>query len=275
MKIMAARSLPLPALTDVFNAGFSEYVVPMRMTESALAEHLDVNGIDLDCSRVLADRHADPPVAFALIARRNDEAWVAGMGVAPGFRGRGLGERVLRAGLEAAAERGCKVVWLEVITTNPRAIALYAKLGFERVRDLAVWSLPARPGVGSAGRAVGASDAHAWIAAHRQCREPWQRADPALERHLARGTDVRGLDVERDNATVAAVLLRSQGETASVIQIAAVDEHAATEALAAAVAGHEDLRVSNVPVDDGLSAALTSLGARELLRQHELCLRLY
>ena len=39
------------------------------MTEAALAEHLDVNGIDLGCSQVLADPDADPPGAFALIAR--------------------------------------------------------------------------------------------------------------------------------------------------------------------------------------------------------------
>jgi predicted N-acetyltransferase YhbS len=248
--------------------------VPTEMTAAALAEHLDVNGIDLDCSRVLAEPDAGPPVAFALIARRDHEAWVGGMGTAPGFRGRGLGEHVLRAGVDAARERGCGAVWLEVITTNTPAIALYEKHGFRRVRDLAVWSLPPRPEVGSAARAVSAGDAHAWIAAHRQCREPWQRADPVLERHLARGTDVHGLDVERDGATVAAVLLRSQGETASVVQIAAVDERAAIEALAAAVAGHEDLRVSNVPVDDRLSGALASLGAGELSSQHELCLRL-
>ena len=175
MEITAARSITMSALTNVFNSGFSEYVVPMQMAEAALAEHLDVNGIDLGCSQVLADPDEDPPVAFALIARRGSEAWVGGMGTAPSHRGRGLGERVLRAGTEAAGKHGCGVVWLEVITTNRAAIALYEKLGFERVRDLIVWSLPASAlgAAPSGAREVELALAHDWIVAHRSSREPW------------------------------------------------------------------------------------------------------
>ena len=50
---------------------------------------------------------------------------------------------------EEARARGVAHVWLEVIVENRPAIALYERLGYELVRDLEVWSLPAarrRPG---------------------------------------------------------------------------------------------------------------------------------
>ena len=273
MEITAARSLTLSALTGVSNAGFSEYVVPMQMTEAALAEHLDVNAIDLGCSQVLADPDQDPPVAFALIARRADEAWVGGVGTAPACRGRGLGERVLRAGVNAAAERGCGVVWLEVITTNRAAIALYEKLGFDHVRDLIVWSLPApaTPDAPPGARQVELMPAHDWIAAHRATREPWQRSDGALARQADRGDRLHAWVVERGGDIVAAAIVRDRDATAAVMQIATLDDAAAADAVRAAVRSHEDLRLANASVDEAASRALGALGARERLLTRRRC----
>lgn len=44
--------------------------------------------------------------------------------------GRGVGAALMRAVLEAAAERECDVVWLDVWSKNPRGIAFYSKWGF-------------------------------------------------------------------------------------------------------------------------------------------------
>jgi len=52
------------------------------------------------------------------------------MGVLAPWRGRGLGERLIRAALDAARERGFEKVELSVYATNPRARALYEKVGF-------------------------------------------------------------------------------------------------------------------------------------------------
>ena len=40
-----AGSLPLTALTDLFNAGYSDYLVPLRLDEAAFRDHVTVNDI--------------------------------------------------------------------------------------------------------------------------------------------------------------------------------------------------------------------------------------
>ncbi len=58
---LPATALELPALAELFSAAFSDYAVPMRMDEHALREHVEANGIALDCSRVLVE---EQPVAL-------------------------------------------------------------------------------------------------------------------------------------------------------------------------------------------------------------------
>lgn len=55
---------------------------------------------------------------------------VLGMGLLPDYRGRGLGERLLRTTLDAARVRGFERVSLTVYGRNTRAAALYRKVGF-------------------------------------------------------------------------------------------------------------------------------------------------
>jgi ribosomal protein S18 acetylase RimI-like enzyme len=57
-------------------------------------------------------------------------AFVDELFVLPESRGAGLGERALRSALGAARELGVTAVQLEVEKANPRAAALYLRLGF-------------------------------------------------------------------------------------------------------------------------------------------------
>ena len=262
MHVLPADTLEPSALRELFNAGFSDYLVPMQLDAAMFAEHVRVNDIDLGCSRVVVDDH---PVAFALVARRGEAAWIGGMGTAPSHRRRGLGERALVAGLEAAREHGCTEAWLEVIDGNARAIALYEKLGFAVTRDLIVWALPPRAGAPPASRSVEPEQAQAWIAARRPSPEPWQRADESV----AKLAPLRGLVVERGGA----VVLRERPEAVGVLQIAAADAGAAADVLLAA-AGGRALRLSNAPAGEPASQALGDLGAEVAGRQHEMRLAL-
>jgi len=53
-----------------------------------------------------------------------------GMGLHPDYRGRGLGERVLRAALDTARAAGFERIELSVYGRNTRAAALYRRVGF-------------------------------------------------------------------------------------------------------------------------------------------------
>jgi len=53
-----------------------------------------------------------------------------GMGLLPGYRGRGIGERLIRAAVDAARAAGMERIELSVYGRNERAAALYRKVGF-------------------------------------------------------------------------------------------------------------------------------------------------
>ncbi len=54
-----------------------------------------------------------------------------GMGIRSGYRGQGIGSRLMEWSLNAAWSKGLTRVDLEVFTTNSPAIALYEKFGFQ------------------------------------------------------------------------------------------------------------------------------------------------
>jgi RimJ/RimL family protein N-acetyltransferase len=54
-----------------------------------------------------------------------------GMGVADGFRGRGIGRMLLSRAIEHCWEMGLKRIELEVFVNNARAITLYEHMGFQ------------------------------------------------------------------------------------------------------------------------------------------------
>jgi GNAT superfamily N-acetyltransferase len=267
--LVSADSLSLGDLVRVFNLGFTDSLVPMVMDEAGLADHIACNDIDLACSRVAVDID---PVGFALAARRGTEAWIGGMGIAPAYRQGGLGARTLRAAIDAVAAQGVATVWLEVLEGNAPAIALYERLGFERARHLDVWALapdPERTAVEHRGLDVDA--AHAWIAARRGAREPWQRADASIVRMRERGRPLVGVAVRRGDELVGAAICLSDGAMVRVLQIAAVDRAAARDLIVAA-AGRVTLRLANVPSGGLSSGVLGELGAELSVSQHEMCL---
>ena len=88
------------------------------------------------------------------------EAHITTLAVAPEHRRRGIGERLLAALLEAAADMGATRVTLEVRESNAEARALYDKYGFQAVAYMrgyypdtgedavVMWLHPAPPAAG-------------------------------------------------------------------------------------------------------------------------------
>lgn len=61
--------------------------------------------------------------------------YVAHLGVAADCRGRGIGAALVRELLATGRSKGCKVAALDVAVTNPRALALYERIGFKVVKE--------------------------------------------------------------------------------------------------------------------------------------------
>ncbi len=271
MNLRPASEFDVAALTELFNAGFSGYLVSMRLSEAAFCDHVALYDIDLGLSRVVVD---DGPVAFALIGRRGQTGWIGGMGTTPSHRRRGLGEEALVSAIRATAASGCVEIGLEVLVGNKPAIQLYTKLGFEIVRDLSVWSLsPTSRRTNASTETVDIGSAQLWIAAHRESPEPWQRADETLAALKSRGAHLGGLVSKRDDEILAAAVIHERPEAVTVLQIAASDEDSARKLLLAAARSGRPLRLSNVPIDEPASEAIKLLGAGHVANQHEMALR--
>jgi ribosomal protein S18 acetylase RimI-like enzyme len=259
VKLVPASTLSLPELTALFNAGYEGYPASVRFDEPAFGRHLSRNDVDLDVSRVAV---TDAAAAFALIARRGSDAWVAGMGSVPAARRRGLGERTLTAALQAAALAGTTTVWLEVLDENQAARALYDKLGFAPTRRLVVFTLSGRTSRTSAWQPMTLDAAHAWIVAHRDSREPWQRADESLRHVRTEIGRLTAIATERDGELTAAVIFAEDSTSISILQIVARDRAAAVSALRA-VAGTSagcPVRLVNIAADGTIADAAGDVG---------------
>jgi RimJ/RimL family protein N-acetyltransferase len=64
--------------------------------------------------------------------REDRHAGVFGIAILDGFRGVGIGEKMVGAALDEARRIGIQLVELDVFSTNAAAIRLYEKMGFEK-----------------------------------------------------------------------------------------------------------------------------------------------
>ena len=60
---------------------------------------------------------------------KDPELWINEVAVAPEYRGRGLGKRLIQALLQLAGELGCREAWVLTEADNNAAQALYASAG--------------------------------------------------------------------------------------------------------------------------------------------------
>lgn len=112
----------MDVMTGAFDPAFGE-----AWTLSQLAGVMTMPGSWLTLARLDA-----APLGFALVRSVLDECELLLLAVHPAWRGRGLGEGLLRTVLVAARRRGVRSMNLEVRSSNI-AINLYEKIGFEYV----------------------------------------------------------------------------------------------------------------------------------------------
>ncbi len=94
-------------------------------------------GIMRDCLQtgyaMWVQERAGEIVGYGVLSIAVGEAHVLNLCTAPGHEGEGLGRRMLQALLRVARGGGAQRVFLEVRPSNPRAIALYERSGFNEI----------------------------------------------------------------------------------------------------------------------------------------------
>ena len=84
---------------------------------------------------VACEQDIDTGMARDSFASDSAEAWLISMWIAPDFRGRRVGEQLVRAVIALARDRGCTKMFLEVVDHMVPAISLYERLGFSPTGD--------------------------------------------------------------------------------------------------------------------------------------------
>lgn len=173
----------LDRAAEVFNRGFSDYLVRISATPATLLQMARTDSVDLTLSRVVV--RDGVPVGAALIARRGWTSRLAGMALVPEARRQGVGREVMTRLLDEARVRSDRSMVLEVIEQNAPAVALYEACGFTKVRRLVGFSRPAEgePSTEGAGPALEEVDLRSLGAAvtrHGWPDLPWQLSGESL-----------------------------------------------------------------------------------------------
>ncbi len=125
-------------ILNTFNLAFSDYVVPMRITEEQLINKMKTENIRLDYS--VGAFNQNELIAFILHGQNtiNGKSIVynGGTGVIPTQRGQKLTAQLYEFILPKLRAEQIDSVLLEVITTNLPAVTTYEKIGFKTLRTL-------------------------------------------------------------------------------------------------------------------------------------------
>ncbi|MGX7668961.1 GNAT family N-acetyltransferase [Flavobacterium pedocola] len=136
MTISSLSNIPLAILADTFNQAFSDYLVPMCLTEDDLKTKFHTENISLEHSVGAFDK--DRLVGFMFIgSETNTETTIfynGGTGVIPSHRGQQLTEKMYTYLLKQPITNKHSVHLLEVITENLKAVNIYEKAGFKTKR---------------------------------------------------------------------------------------------------------------------------------------------
>lgn len=274
----SAATFPLERVTQAFNLGFAQYYLPMNQTPEGMAAMMRENDVILDASAVLL---IDGAIAgIGLVAIRGRRGWVAGMGVAPVWRGQGIGQQLLSHLLDNLAARGVNWAQLEALDANAPALALYHRMGFQVIRPLTVYhgELHATHDASHAGkrvRAVTLRFALGDFDHFHPVAPAWQRERATLAR--MRGA-VRGLGLWEGSRLRAYVLYARQSQGYAILDAGAMaperevrgaDIATILQALATDSPGAR-FHAINCPPQDPLGDALTSLACPVALTQREL-----
>lgn len=277
--LVPADTIDHEALVALMNEAYSDYDVPMHV--DALAFRFMVRSFDLDLAESRVALAGDTAVGIVLLARRGERAWIGGMGVTPAARRQGIGRALMHAALERARALGSREAWLEVLTTNARAIALYEDLGFRHVRRLDVLRIEAPPPApaGVTTGPIALEDALAFARLHRRCEEPWQREEGSVRRWIEQDMPIESTAAFASGRTIGVALHRTAPPRVSMLQMVSVpgQEPLSTPALLGAsfrAEAEQGVRWLNLPQDDAASPLVLTWSPACEASQHDMRLTL-
>jgi len=263
--------------TAAFNLAYSDYFVPIKMTQPAFRSLFERDDIAPDAS-VVAIQNGQI-IGTGLLGIRGRAGWIGGMGVIPVWRRNGVGRQMMQYLIEQARARGLDLIDLEVIEANQGAWQLYHSLGFENWRYLlALERIPDNVPTILPDYPLQEQDAFAILAeydAFHPVENCWQRARPSLEGMAA---SLHGWSLNSENGAHSHALGYAGTAALRLIDLAATPDtpRAAACLLAALHRAYPDAHASafNIADNDPVLPAFEALGYTVNFRQIEMRLTL-
>jgi ribosomal protein S18 acetylase RimI-like enzyme len=273
-QLITADRLSPAELLDAWNRGFTGYFVDNTMDEVRLEKHIRWSGVDLARSAILLVD--DKPAAFSLAAMQDrgghPVAWIAGFGVAPEHRRKGLAGTLMRAHCEILDKAGVRETFLEVIEENP-ARRVYSAAGFRELRTL--HSFQGTPLAVTAAQCepleLAALES---LHARFNTRHPpvWRRSLPVLRRIIDDTPAAQLLAIPAGAGHAAYALVVPHGERLAIVDAAAAERESADRLVAGLGAAFPDLpmRIIDEPEGSPVAEALAGAGLVRFLSQFEM-----
>ena len=123
-----AQDEDLQKLADIHAASFAS-----KWSAADLARMKMQKGTIILLARRSSPYGSQHPLGFLILRVAADEAEVLTIAVHPRQRGRGIGKKLMEAGLFRLYAERCKSLFLEVDASNEAAVLLYRSLGFQEV----------------------------------------------------------------------------------------------------------------------------------------------
>ena len=140
IRLIPASRFTIDELTAIYNQTRVDYLVPMPMNATRLAEYVTMYDVDLERSLVAVDDEGLRGVN--MLGVRAERTWITRLGVIPTTRRTGVGEALMRGLLDQSAQAKIDFTMLEVIKNNRPAHQLFLKLGFYEVGELLILRRP-------------------------------------------------------------------------------------------------------------------------------------
>ena len=285
-----ADEVPLSAVCEAFNLGFSDYKYGVQFDETQMERFLERSGVLRENSAMMLARGENGWHGAGLALMGLDEArgaWCSGLAVVPALRNRGHARTLIEMIQQKAAEQGATSLQLEVLVHNAPALHLYRRLGYTPRRDLVFWRATPETLVPSpaAGDLAAANAADFLDTLYRWQPEPpaWQRTQRSVERYLS---DLWGYVMQNNGKAVGyvACLPTAPNEPGKPrVRLMAMGVHpdgdraALVDRLIASLRAHlpdTTISIINEPEESPFAAALAAHGFTEVDRQIEMWLEL-
>lgn len=186
MEIQTLEQTSIKELLGCFNAAFSDYMVPLNLTEQQLENKFRKENIDLGIS--VGAFESGQLTGFILhgIQEQNGTiaAYNAGTGVLPSARGNRMTFRLYDAVLPLLMSKKVTEIHLEVITANVPAIKAYSRIGFEITRQLCCFKGMVKTGNGIIMHDIRTLKSIDWndVVLFQSWQPSWQQSNHAVER---------------------------------------------------------------------------------------------